>query len=260
MNTETLDTKSIQNSLSDNGYAVIPSAFSPQEIPDIRKEILANLHLFKCTRTSDNARHLASFHRHPRLEALHTRLSCNSKVLQSLEAVFGEDLATIGLSDITINRSQQWHKDLLREKYAAHLDGVDIFDSKALSPIKALLYLQPSSALKVVPGSHLHASDLKRGDSAMQEEWDDVQEVKIQSGDVILIDIRLTHAGSTESDLEEKSLDDNAKILVSTVFGRDKSLMARGMERGNMERLFDWQDRDDIYRVNESHHLESETS
>jgi hypothetical protein len=27
---------------------------------------------------------------------------------------------TIGLSDITINRSQDWHKDLLRGKYRCH--------------------------------------------------------------------------------------------------------------------------------------------
>ncbi|MDA7922538.1 phytanoyl-CoA dioxygenase family protein [Verrucomicrobiales bacterium] len=249
--------ESVQPSLKENGFAIIPGAFSPDEIPGIREDVLAQLPLFKKTRASDNARHLASFHRHPALELLHSRISGNAQILEALQPVFGEEIVTIGLSDITINRSQQWHKDLLREKYSSHLEGIDIFDRDALSPIKALLYLQPSSALKVLPGSHLHPSDLKKGDKAMEEEWGNVKELSIQSGDVILIDIRLTHAGSTEADLTDKQLDENAKILVSTVFGKDKSSLSRGMELGNMERLFDWQDRDNIYRVTDDHALEA---
>ncbi len=250
------DLTKIQQSLSTNGYAIIPQAFSPNEIPGIRENVLAQLPLFKQTRATGNARHLASFHRHPALETLHTRISSNCKVLEALQSVYGEEIVTIGLSDITINRSQQWHKDLLREKYARHLEGIEIFSPETISPIKALLYLQPSSALKVLPGSHLHASDLMKGDKAMEEKWEDVKELNIQSGDVILIDIRLTHAGSTEADLSNKQLDEDAKILVSTVFAQNRSSLTRGMERGNMERLFDWQDRDNIYHVNQDHNLE----
>ena len=250
----------IQQSLRENGYAIIPQAFSPDEIPGIRKDILDQLSLFKQTRATDNARHLASFHRYPALEPLHTRISGNAKSIEALQSIYGEDVVTIGLSDITINRSQQWHKDLLRGKYASHLEGIDIFTSEMLSPIKALLYLQPSAALKVLPGSHLHASDLMKGDQAMEEEWEMVEELSIQSGDIILIDIRLTHAGSTEADLCDKQLDENAKILVSTVFGKNRSSLTRGMERGNMERLFDWQDRESIYHVTEDHTLEAQPS
>lgn len=253
-----MGTGEVCSSLKGQGYAVIPAVFSAEEIRATREMILGNLQLFKQTRAVDSARHLASFHRHPRLEPLHTKLSCNEQVLASMEAVFGEGAITIGLTDITINRSQQWHKDLLREKYAGFLEGIDVFDSQALAPVKALVYLQDSTSLKVLPGSHLHATELRQGDRALTDEWDKVASVSVQAGDVIFIDIRLTHAGSQEADFANKGLDDSAKILVSTVFAQDKSPLARAMERGNQQRFFDWQDRNEIYRVNQQHHLEKQ--
>lgn len=248
----------IRNHLGTDGYAVIESVFSADSIQRTRDRILDNLSLFKNTRASDSSRHLAAFHRYPSLEPLHTALTSNPQVLAVLKTVFGEQIVTIGLSDITINRSQQWHKDVLREKYAYHLEGIQVFDSKALAPIKALVYLQDSSSLKVLPGSHLQAADLQQGDKSIAEEPDHVEAIQVNAGDVILIDIRLTHAGSQESDFTAKALHENPKILVSTVFAKDQCPFSRAMERGNQERLFDWQDRTERHRVNAFHRLEKE--
>ncbi len=104
--------------LQQSGFAVLKGVFSKEMIAEARQQVLANRGLFKNTRPLPSAGHLAGFHRFPALESLHTMLTANPVIRDFLKCVLnGQEIRSIGLSDITINRSQQWHKDLLRGKY-----------------------------------------------------------------------------------------------------------------------------------------------
>jgi hypothetical protein len=54
------------------------------------------------------------------------------------------------------------------------------------------------------------------------------------------MDIRTIHRGSTEAEMATKGLGADAKILISTVFGDRSSKLAQAMQKGNAERMIDW--------------------
>mgnify|MGYP001101244964 CR=1 FL=1 len=62
----------------------------------------------------------------------------------------------------------------------------------------------------------------------------------MEAGDVILMDIRLPHRGSSEQELRGVDYRRPPKILVSTVLGAVSKPLTRAMEAGNFERLRDW--------------------
>ena len=65
-------------------------------------------------------------------------------LVPALAGVYGpEEPVTIGLSDITVNRSQPWHTDLLRGAYARFLTPDMCWGDASRPCIKALLYLRP---------------------------------------------------------------------------------------------------------------------
>src|SRR5262249_6755072 len=151
------------------------------------------------TRPTPSSRHLAGFHLYPELESLHNRLASNKRVLDFMGLVLrGQKARSIGLSDITINRSQHWHKDLLRGKYAPYLNGLDIWDCECAGVYKLLMYLQEGASLKIVRGSHRVPVSLGSDEHAEPSDNDDVVEVSFKEGDVVVMDIRTSHRGSTE--------------------------------------------------------------
>src|SRR6185295_19757554 len=95
----------------------------------------------------------------------------------------GQQARTIGLSDITINRSQHWHTDLLRGKYEAYLKGVDIWGGECAGVYKLLMYLQDSTSLKIVRGSHRVPLSLVNDDYADPADNADVVAVSFKAGD-----------------------------------------------------------------------------
>ena len=153
----------------------------------------------------------------------------------------GRRARTIGLSDITINRSQHWHKDLLRGKYEAYLDGVDIWGPESGAVYKALMYLQDGASLHVVRGSHAVPLSLDNDEQAEPGDGDEVMTVPVKAGDVMIMDIRTSHRGSEESAFASGAFDDEPKILVSTALGTDGGKLTDAMEFGNARRLMDWQ-------------------
>jgi hypothetical protein len=231
----------IAEELAAKGFAVLKNAFSAEKISEMRACILSNCGFFKNTRPNPSAGHLAGFHRYPGLESLHTLLTGNDEIASVLKsATQGASIRSIGLSDITINRSQEWHVDLLRGKYRSHLSQSMCWGPEGGGVYKALLYLQPGKSLKVVPGGHLVEIDLDSDRRSEPAAGTEVENIELASGDVILMDIRLPHRGSTESELENKNYIASPKILVSTVMGADSKPMTRAMEMGNFERLMDW--------------------
>jgi len=232
--------------LRTHGYTVLKGVVDNEMIEQSRNQVLDNLSLFKNTRPTPSALHLAGFHRFPELESLHTALSSNTTVLDFLKAALKDkDVRTIGLSDITINRSQGWHKDLLRDGFQSYLGNQDIcWGDNGGGVYKILLFLQSGSGLKVVKGSHLLPTSLEN-DTYSEPDDDDslVKSVPVEAGDIIVMDIRTSHRGSPEKVFQCEDYVNHPRILISTVLGCNDSELTKAMEIGNFHRLIDWMER-----------------
>jgi hypothetical protein len=227
-----------------DGITVLEDVFDRETVRVSREQVMEHRSLYKNTRPTPSSRHLAGFHRYPELESLHTLLTGNKKVLNFMKLVLGGQQArSIGLSDITINRSQHWHKDLLRGKYAHYLNGVEIWDRECAGVYKLLMYLQDGRSLKIVRGSHRVSLSLESDQYAEPSDSAGVVDVSFKAGDVVVMDIRTSHRGSTEEVFLSGVYDNDPKILVSTALGVDGGKLTDAMEIGNARRLIDWQDR-----------------
>lgn len=227
--------------LKQDGFVVLPNVFSHEQIAFARKTILDNIHLLKNTRPTVSSRHLAGFHRHPALEILHCMLATNSEIRGFInDALGGMDSVTIGLSDITINRSQEWHCDLLRGEFSSYLNEEVCWGPRGGGVYKALLYLQEGKSLATVPGSHVRKTSLDNDQCVIPTDPDSISHVAVNPGDVVIIDLRLIHRGSTEAEMQPLTLADDAKILISTVFGGTDCPLTNAMEVGNFHRLMAW--------------------
>ena len=223
-----------------SGVGIIPKVFSQSDIDRARKRVLANLHLMRNTRSNKSSRHLAGFHRYPDLEPLHYIMTSHPIIQSYLTELCGEQMRTIGLSDITINRSQQWHKDLLRGKFQ-HLLGANSSCSNCHGLVfKVLVYLQDSSSLQFIPGSHKQDISLDSDEHAIPTDLKQVKNINARAGDVVILDICTTHRGSKEDVFLSSEMDANPRILISTVFGTSFSEFTDVMEAGNAIRLSEW--------------------
>lgn len=230
--------------LLDKGVTVLSGLFDADTIADTRRTVLGHRHLFKNTRPTPSAGHLAGFHRYPELEPLHTLLTQNAAVNDFLaELVPSGSLRTIGLSDITINRSQPWHSDLLRGRYAEFLgDKVD-WDSPSVGVYKVLLYLQDGASLQYIEGSHRQAKSLQSDNYAEPVAGSVIAKAAVHAGDVVVMDIRCSHRGADEATYADGRWDDNPRVLVSTVMCCVEGELTTLLEIGNFHRLVDWMQR-----------------
>ena len=224
-----------------DGYCILKHVFSDRQVAGMRQTVLAHAQMMGNTRPNPNARHLAGFHRFEQLAALHQQLAEATAVALALDEIYeNASFDTIGLSDITINRSQPWHTDLLRGKYATFLEPEICWGAASSPCIKALLYLQDGTSLKVIPGSQSIPISLVDDHASVPTDSSTIQGVPVSAGDVILMDIRLVHRGSTEEETNGLDLAETAKILISTVFGATSAPLTDAMAQGNQTRLADW--------------------
>lgn len=231
--------------LEEHGCTVLKGVFDAATIEGARRQVLSHRHLPRNTRPTPSSLHLAGFHRFPELESLHTLLSTHEAILGALRiAVQNGNVRTIGLSDITVNRSQEWHTDLLRGKYRHYLqDEAACWTESGFGLYKALLYLQEGASLKVIEGSHLVRRSLESDRHSEPENEAMVRTVPVNVGDVVLMDIRMAHRGSSEEVFASGEFDQHPKILITTVLGRRDSPITKAMELGNFHRLMDWDER-----------------
>lgn len=233
---------SLKTLLKTNGFAILAGAVDPNTVTSLRQQISDNFHLMANTRPNPASRHIAGFERYTDLAPVHETLESNAALNLALDQIYGSDAYdTIGLSDITVNRSQPWHTDLLRGKYASYLTPAMCWNDTEIGCLKALLYLQDGKSLKVVPGSHKKAISLADDSHTVPKDQSVVQEVDVAVGDIILMDIRLMHRGSTEDEMRLTDLTHRPKILVSTVFGAKESALSDAMRKGNAHRMQDWE-------------------
>jgi len=243
--------KSIQiKKLKTDGYLLVSHAFCEDEIREMRLKVLSSLHHMSNTRPTKTAFHISGFHKHLELEHFHQKISGNKQVISALKAIYGEGtIVSLGISDITINRSQDWHTDLLRGPYASFINPDFCWSRSAMPCLKVLVYLQDGDSLSVVPGSHFTPIDLSNDLNAIPNVNDDITMVSAKAGDVILMDIRLIHRGATEEQMQEKAIGIDSKILISTVFGEKSDPLARSIQQGQIKRLLDWEIRNPSSKI-----------
>jgi hypothetical protein len=222
------------------GYAVI-TGIAANDVDEARQSVLDRLDLLKNTRCNPSAGHLAGFHRYPELESLHRLVSSHEGALKVIQSATGRQrIRSIGLSDITVNRSQPWHVDLLRGAYRHYLSPEICWGPAGGGVYKVLLYLQPGASLHVMAGAHKKAIPLDDDRAARPSTLEEEHAVRVQAGDLVLMDVRLPHCGSSEEELAGDAILKDPKILVSTVLVGNDMPLGIAMERGNLERLLDW--------------------
>lgn len=220
---------------------MLRSVYRADEISGFRAAVMANTHIMGQTRDVAHSYHLAGFHRFPNFASLHARIVADGSTNDLLADYYdGAGYFAIGLSDITVNRSQHWHTDLLRGPYAEFLKDVDPWVVRGRGCLKTLIYLQDGASLGIVPGSHLRRSPLDDAELERMVRSEQVVQVPVSSGDVVVMDIRVMHRGSTDEDMRRLDLAQNPKILLSTVFGLVRSPFSRAMQVGNAHRMADW--------------------
>lgn len=228
----------------DNGYTVLPAAVPEAVVNDARRTVQNNLDRMGQTRAAAHSYHLAGFDRFTVFGDLHASLSRNERVGDFLTSLYGSaGFREIGLTDITVNRSQQWHSDLLRGPYSGFLADVNPWAKGTVPCVKALLYLQSGKSLRIIPGCHLSETPLDDAEIKKKVEGNDVTQLSLSAGDVVMMDIRSVHRGSTDEEMSRASLAIDPKILVSCVFGANGSRFADAMEKGNQVRMSDWDKR-----------------
>jgi hypothetical protein len=229
------------NQCKDLGYCLLPSVFDKHEIKEFRTKIADNLGAMGQTRTNLHSYHLAGFHRFPALSGMHGKIVDDFTINRFMAAYFGHTrYYAIGLSDITVNRSQQWHTDLLRGQYAGFLAAINPWSSANGNCLKVLMYLQDGESLKIAPRSHLDPSPFDDKQLADIAETIETTPVKVRAGDIVVMDIRVLHRGSTDEAMKQPELKNSPKILISTVFGPIASDFAQAMQVGNAHRMADW--------------------
>jgi hypothetical protein len=227
--------------LVEDGFVVLDALLPHRAVEDARQTVLANLALMRNTRPNISSGHVAGFHRYPELEPLHLLLSTNPTILETLRrAANSAAIRSIGLSDITVNRSQEWHVDLLRGKYRHHLNPDICWGAHGGGVYKALLYLQDGQSLRVAGGGHTHPVPLDDDRRSCPARPSEISSISVARGSVILMDIRLPHRGSSEEELGDPEFMSVPKILISTVLGDDRKPLTAAMEKGNLDRLQDW--------------------
>ena len=228
-----------------DGFVVLRGLYDDLTIEAARVRVLDNLSLLYNTRPLASAGHLAGFHRYPVLEPLHTLLS-NQPVIENIlrSASDCPAMRTIGLTDITVNRSQPWHVDLLRGRYRRFLTDDICWGAQGGGVYKVLLYLQPGRSLKVLTGTHVKPVPLESDTEVEPADSATISSIEVLTGDVVVMDVRLPHRGSTDEELSQ-SEHLPPKILISTVLGAIGRPLTAAMEKGNFERLLHWDARHD---------------
>jgi hypothetical protein len=174
------------SNLSENGYTIFRNVFSSEQISLLR----ATLSSYLITHGRFN--YGGKFE----LRGLHAAkevayVLSSDNYLNLLKTCIHPDAVVVtGECDFTINTISGWHKDITEEMVL----GNDIFSDPHWTVYKAAIYLQDqdlqsSSVLKVRSGSHMMVDGRKIC----------FKPLPIRTGDVIIFDVRIDHAGQSPS-------------------------------------------------------------
>jgi primosomal replication protein N len=112
------------------------------------------------------------------------------------------------------------------------------------------MYLQNGRSLTVAEGKHLVKTPLNDKDLMSVIANNPTVSIPVEAGDIVVMDIRLPHRGSTEEQMAREQVVLNPKILISTVFGGNDRRLTHQMMEGNLARLIDWDKRPEFSDIN----------
>jgi hypothetical protein len=131
----------------------------------------------------------------------------------------------------------------LRGEYQSFLQDVDVWGEEGGGVFRILLYLQDSSSLKIVKGSHLEPVALDKDEHCEPDDDSRVMSVSVEEGDIAVMDVRTSHCGSPEHVFQSEEFTVNPRAMVATTLGMVDGRLTDAMEAGNARRLMDWQER-----------------
>ena len=238
-------------SFSRDGVAVLQRMFMPKEVRRMRELVLSSLSTLPWLGgprsgfvaldvIGDQA--LAPLHPVVRavLEnpALHTELS---KVMNGSDYVFAD------MSELQVNRSVGWHRDILHSN-EARLQRHDLWGETRYGMVRFIMYLQSHAeddgALQLVPGSHLSRGCTLGGrrqpscSSKIVElpaRGAKLRRLRPAEGEAMLFDMRLMHRGHQRDAASYASLD-GARISLQLTFGLRHNAITEEWREGDRER------------------------
>jgi hypothetical protein len=177
-------------SVTEAGFAVVRDVLRPDEVEHLREAIRRGLALsgsrLGLGRTQPNASvalpELTGIFAHPRIVAV-------------VKSLLGDDnVVFTGHCDAHMNMLSGWHKDS-GEAFGGYFRS-NCFVAPDCRVYKIGIYLQDSdlrSALRVRPGSHRRAS----------LEFGEALRIDTRVGDIVVFDVRLSHAGQLPDTFEK---------------------------------------------------------
>lgn len=213
----------------EDGYVIIPSLFSDNEISIFKEEVNTFLKNNK-NNLMKNASGISipDFIKHNEFKNTKNVIT-NEKLNNILKNIFDTDengYRFCSHNDIGINRIVGWHKDKLNGAVSKY-ETVDIWgkhDEEKHEIVKVLTYLEDHSndndGLKIVPKSHLtkHINP------------NNFIQLKPKLGDTVIFDQRITHRGMIKQVFGQR-------ILVSFGFGKN-NIFTDNFEKGTVIRQF----------------------
>jgi hypothetical protein len=182
--------RSIREEIEQNGFFVVRDALTGSEIEHLK--LALKEHFKRYWRTEGLGKHQPNAAvAIPKIGSIFS----NAKLLNAFRQAFGhEQLVFTGNCDAHMNMLSWWHKDT-SEGSGGCFSG-NYFQNRECRVFRAGVYLQDQThrgGLTVRVGSH-YSPQLTAGTS---------ETIKTKAGDVIIFDIRLTHAGQFADPIEK---------------------------------------------------------
>ncbi len=208
----------IREALERDGFFIFRSVLTREQVLSLRHAIGGHFH-----RNGRSAYGGKVENRGIYLVPALAQVLCCDPVIDVMHAVTAPlSPVMTGESFIAADTTSHWHKDISPDLGL----GPEIFDTKDFAIFKLAFYLQDQdetsrSVLKVRKGSHLR-----------REMAPDLPEValSVRSGDVILFDVRIDHAGQMQS-LGEKLLRRISQWRAKATGGDADAIYTRGRAR-----------------------------
>ena len=221
----------ITDDVASNGFAISRERLDPGEVHSARALITTHFQAGKGVVMEGAVVQPAAAHLVPGLAWLYV----HPQVIDLAQSALGtSDIVFTGHSDAHQGFTLGWHKDSGSTATGNELSGyfnepAETLFRGAPEVVKVGIYLQDSTeqnCLRVDPGSHLRPS-LSAASS---------REVLMQAGDLVVFDVRITHAGAKQPAPDSpamKALRDRVSAFVS--FGKP-GRRTEEFSRTNMER------------------------
>jgi hypothetical protein len=221
---------SVQTCVERDGWAVIPAALQQTEVDAARRTGLRHLGEGGIPFGPGRVQPAAA-HQVPSLSWLFTHPSV---LAAAHDALATDEIVFTGHCDLHMNHQVSWHKDsgskALGDPLGAYLPSstpLEVAFSQPAEVVKVGVYLQRTEgirSLRVDPGSHHRANF----------EVLEPTPVALNAGDLVVFDVRITHAGE-EPGAAEAPGDRLPRLAAFVTFGRPGPVVSH-FARVNMQR------------------------